>query len=267
METGRPAPVAAFAACRTIPLSTCLAQNGIASAKAIGGLDTTGERGVGTMREKLSLRLTVGVLLACLLASCATAGSMPPAATPPPPAGLATSVEATPHPVPLPLSQPGPYRVGQCEFTKHDASREGREVGVRVWYPALWPEGTSGKRAVRDADPDRSGAPYPLILSSAKMGSTLALDLVTHGFVWAGVTRIDTWDLYDAELIEQPLDILFALDQVASDPPDELKGMIDAEHCGAIGYSFDGYNALAMSGARVTPEFYRAQCADADATA
>jgi predicted dienelactone hydrolase len=43
--------------------------------------------------------------------------------------------------------------------------------------------------------------------------------------------------------------------------------MIDAEHAGAIGYSFDGYNALALSGARVDPAFYRAQCANADATA
>jgi predicted dienelactone hydrolase len=30
-----------------------------------------------------------------------------------------------------------------------------------------------------------------------------------------------------------------------------------------MGYSFDGYNALAMSGARVDPEFYLAQCANA----
>jgi predicted dienelactone hydrolase len=99
------------------------------------------------------------------------------------------------------------------------------------------------------------------------MGSTLALDVITHGFVWAGVTRIDTWDEYTAELIEQPLDILFALDRVGANPPQELEGMIDAQRCGVIGYSFDGYNALALSGARVDPEFYRAQCAAANATA
>jgi predicted dienelactone hydrolase len=38
--------------------------------------------------------------------------------------------------------------------------------------------------------------------------------------------------------------------------------MIDAEHAGVMGYSFDGYNALAMSGARVDPEFYLSQCAN-----
>jgi predicted dienelactone hydrolase len=31
-----------------------------------------------------------------------------------------------------------------------------------------------------------------------------------------------------------------------------------------LGYSFDGYNSLAMSGARVDPEFYLAQCEQAD---
>ena len=71
----------------------------------------------------------------------------------------------------------------------------------------------------------------------------------------------------DAELIDQPLDILFALDQVASNPPEGLEGMIDAEHAGAIGYSFGGYNTLALSGARIDPVYYLAQCAKADATA
>ncbi|MHB1318431.1 MAG: alpha/beta hydrolase family protein, partial [Anaerolineae bacterium] len=34
----------------------------------------------------------------------------------------------------------------------------------------------------------------------------------------------------------------------------------------AIGYSFDGYNALAMSGARIDPAYYLAQCPDPDPT-
>ena len=42
--------------------------------------------------------------------------------------------------------------------------------------------------------------------------------------------------------------------------------MIDAERAGAIGYSFDGFNTLAMSGARVDPEHYLAQCRTPDAT-
>jgi predicted dienelactone hydrolase len=61
-------------------------------------------------------------------------------------------------------------------------------------------------------------------------------------------------------MFEQPGDILFSLDQAASNPPEGLEGMIDAEHTGAIGYSFDGYNTLAMSDARIDPELYLAQC-------
>jgi len=179
---------------------------------------------------------------------------------------VAVGGEAAQEPVPFPLSEPGPYYVGVREFSSQDASRDDREVGVRVWYPAVGPEGTTGKRVISLADPDRSGAPYPLIVSSAKMGSDLAPYVVTHGFVWAGVTRIDTYARMCKEMIDQPLDILFALDQVASNPPQELEGMIDADHAGAIGYSFDGYNALALSGARIDPTHYLAQCPNPDAT-
>jgi len=180
-----------------------------------------------------------------------------------------TMPQATQEPASFLLSEPGPYYVGKRTFDFEDASRDNRPIGIRVWYPALPCEGSTGSKLVagEKRDPDHSGAPYPLIVSSAKVGSFLAPYLVTHGFVWAGVTRIDTYDLYNAKMIEQPLDILFALDQVASNPPQELEGMIDAEQAGAIGYSFDGYNALVLGGARIDPEFYLAQCASADATA
>jgi predicted dienelactone hydrolase len=212
-------------------------------------------------------RFALVVLVAGLLLSCATPTTVPPAATMPQVPEASAGATGTPEPAILPLSEPGPYRVGVREFSAQDTSRDGREVGIRVWYPALWPEGETNKRTIPKADPDLSGAPYPLILSSAKVGAILAPYLVTHGFVWAGVTRIDTYELWNAEMIEQPLDILFALDQVASDPPKELEGMIDAEHAGALGYSFDGTNALVLGGTRIDPEFYLAQCASADATA
>jgi hypothetical protein len=111
-----------------------------------------------------------------------------------------------------------------------------------------------------------SGAPYPLILSSTKMAMTFAPYLVSHGFAWASVDGIKTYDRMNEEMYSQPLDILFALDQVASHPLEGLEGLIDAEHAGAIGYSFDGYNTLALSGARIDPEYYLAQCPRPDAT-
>jgi predicted dienelactone hydrolase len=215
---------------------------------------------------KQLIRFTFGVLFACMLVSCAPPTAVPPTATVPQATeetNDATGTDETPR---LPLSDPGPYRVGVREFSSQDTTRDGREVGVKVWYPAVWPEGTSGRRALPEADPDCSGAPYSLIVSSAKVGSIFAPYVVTHGFVWAGVTRIDTYARMNEQVFDQPLDILFALDQVASNPPEGLEGMIDAEHAGAIGYSFDGYNALALSGARIDPAHYLAQCPNPDAT-
>jgi predicted dienelactone hydrolase len=135
-----------------------------------------------------------------------------------------------------------------------------------VWYPAVGPTDPTSTGAISDAEPDRSGEPYPLILSSTKVAKILALYLVSHGFTWASVDRIDTYMALYVGAIDQPLDILFALDQVAANPPEGLEGMIDAENAGTIGYSFDGFNSLAMSGAQIDPEYYLAQCPIPDAT-
>ncbi len=174
----------------------------------------------------------------------------------------------TKEPVSFPLLEPGPYYVGKLTLNFEDPSRENRSVGVRVWYPALVAEGWTGPKSVafENREPDLSGGPYPLIISSAVMGGDLAPYLVTHGFVWAGVTEIDTYAHMNFEMINQPLDILFALEQMASNPPEILAEMMDTEQVGAIGYSFDGYNTLAMSGARIDPQHYLAQCSTPDAT-
>ena len=182
--------------------------------------------------------------------------------------------EATP--ADFPLSAPGPYQVGVRPLATTDPTRGNRPVDVLVWYPAVRPAddpGTSqvapdriGRLPAPGADPDPSGAPYPLILSSTKVAGRFAPLLVTHGFVWASVDNIDAYDPMNDEMIDQPLDILFTLDQVAANPPEGLQGLIDTDRAGAIGYSFDGYNALALSGARVDPEYYRAQCPTPDDT-
>jgi predicted dienelactone hydrolase len=67
----------------------------------------------------------------------------------------------------------------------------------------------------------------------------------------------DTWDLQTTDL---PLDFLFTLDQIASNPPIGLEGVIDATHTGVTGYSFGGQNALALSGARIDPVYYLSYC-------
>jgi predicted dienelactone hydrolase len=53
---------------------------------------------------------------------------------------------------------------------------------------------------------------------------------------------------------------------MAEDPPEGFEKMIDAEHAGTIGYSFDGTNSFSLSGARVDPQYYLSQCPEPDET-
>lgn len=193
-------------------------------------------------------------IVSCLLAACS------PSIT------ETSQVTETHEPTPLPLSEPGPYGVGLRKFTVTDPARNNREVTISLWYPAVQPAESTSSKYIFDADPDPKEAPYPLILSSTKVAIIFAPYLVTHGFTWASVDKIESYPKMNEMMIDQPLDILFALNQVATNPPDGLEGMIDAEHTGAIGYSFDGYNTLAFSGARIDPEYYLAQCPTPDAT-
>lgn len=165
---------------------------------------------------------------------------------------------------PYSLAKPGPYHVGYRRMGTVDSSRNGRKVDITLWYPARKPSGSDSSQPAYLAEPDPRDAPYPLILSSTKVANVLAPLVVTHGFTWASVDRIDFWMEYNDEKVLQPQDLLFALDQAAAHPPEELAGMIDSDHAGTLGYSFDGYNSLAMSGARIDPAFYLAQCADPD---
>lgn len=167
------------------------------------------------------------------------------------------------EPYSLPLSDPGPYSIGKRGYRFEDGSRNNRQVSLSVWYPAINSQDFSGVAEI-NAEPDITGAPYALILSSAKVAGIFAPHLVTHGFVVVGIRDIDTWEVWDLGLIDQPLDILFALDQISSTPLDGLEGLIDVNRAGAIGYSFDGYNALALSGARVDPEFFLSRCSNAE---
>jgi predicted dienelactone hydrolase len=199
----------------------------------------------------------VGILI-CLLAACSPSITETSQVT-------QTVAVDTHEPAPLPLSEPGPYGVGMRKYSFTDAARNDREVTISVWYPAVLPASSTSRGFVLNADPDPREAPYPLILSSTKAAIIFAPYLVSHGFTWASVDKLETWPKMDATMIDQPLDLLFALNQVASNPPDGLEGMIDAEHAGATGYSFDGYNTLALSGARIDPEYYLAQCPTPDA--
>lgn len=159
-----------------------------------------------------------------------------------------------------PLSGQGPYHVGVRSYTFMDPTRNNRQVKISVFFPAL------AQESWRDASPDLRNAPYPLILSSSLYAGYHVKHVVSYGFVWVGIDNISTYFKMNEEMINQPLDILFALNQVASGQLEGLNGMIDSEHAGVTGYSFDGYNTLALSGARIDPEYYQSQCPNPDAT-
>ena len=177
---------------------------------------------------------------------------------------VATTPQVAEQSIPLILSEPGPYHLGiRRNYAFTDTDREGREVSITIIYPAVIPQDSPPASLVSDATADLSGAPYPLILSSSKAAFTFAPYLVSHGFVWIGINKIDTYMPWNENLIAQPLDIVFALDQAASHPLEGLDGMINFEQAGAMGYSFDGTNSLTLGGARVDPEFYLEQCTKA----
>ncbi len=75
-----------------------------------------------------------------------------------------------------------------------------------------------------------------------------------------GIRNLDYYEPWDQNLVDQPRDYLFVLNQIGSAAPAGLEGMVDAGRSGVMGYSFDGYNSLALSGARIDPAFYLEQC-------
>jgi predicted dienelactone hydrolase len=188
----------------------------------------------------------------------------PPQITDSPKQHTATSPPQIKEPVSFPLSEPGAYLAGYRSYTVVDESRNNREIKLLIWYPALKQVDANGRPVVRDAPPDVSVGPYPVIVSSYKLGNHgFGPHMASHGFVIIGVRNQDAESHWGAWLINFPLEQAAALDRVVENPPEGFEGMFDTERAGAMGYSFGGYNALALGGARVDPEYYLSQCAAA----
>ena len=167
---------------------------------------------------------------------------------------------------PYPLAEPGKYNFGtRIGYEFVDPSRGDRPVKLTVWYPAELPKDAPPSDYNYDAPPDLSGAPYPIILSSSKVGSLFGPHLASHGFVYIGVNGHDSAQFGGPWLVDYPLDILFALNQAGSQPLSGLEGMTNASRAGAMGYSFDSFTSLALGGARLDPDFNLQQCEQAAA--
>jgi len=212
------------------------------------------------MNSPKSLQKLIGVLFTIVfLAGCGA-----PAATP----GIAPLSDATATIVQtsFPLSEPGPYFAGNMVYSIVDESRDGREIRLSIWYPAMKQLDAQGNVISRDSLPDLGGAPYPLVLTGTNSGYFLFKShLATYGFVMVivnspGFSYTAPWN---NSVIDAPLDFLFVLDWLTSNPPEILENVLDTNRVGVAGYSSDGLFSLALGGARVDPEYYLSQCAQA----
>ncbi len=162
----------------------------------------------------------------------------------------------------FPLAEPGPYFIGYQEYTIVDQSRNGREIEIAIWYPA---KEETDALSMRDAPAYKGEVPYPLILTGYATGSELIEEhLATHGFVMLEVGFPDEYANWDIGILDHSRDMLFALDQVTSNPPEGLEDVIDTDTVGVTGYSWEALYSLMVGGARVDPDFYSTQCASAE---
>jgi len=171
------------------------------------------------------------------------------------------SSQSTQSPASFLLSEPGPYFAANREFTLIDDSRNGREIDLLIWYPAIKQTGADGRPIVRDAGPDTSNAPYPVILTEENSGRYIFLShLATHGFVLVVVKSPSSDPAIEGNGFRLVRDFLFSLSQISTNPPEGLENLMDTDRVGVTGYSYGGDISLTISGARVDPEFYLSQC-------
>ncbi len=181
------------------------------------------------------------------------------------------------------LSNPGQLDISKFKAGQPMPTYE-RPLTVEVWYPAQLAAGQAaagqykvlardGKmevvlngRAVRDAQPDSTAGPYPLLIVSHGypgnrfLLSHLAENLASKGFVIASIDHTDSTyndqTAFGSTLLNRSLDQLFVLNQMArlntNDPSGTLKGMVNAGNTGLIGYSMGAYGAVNTIGGGVT---------------
>ncbi len=178
-----------------------------------------------------------------------------------------------------PYALHGPYWVGVQEF---DAQTDSHSTTVTVWYPAQNPTGMPEQvtyhqyaaiaystidwqgKALRDALPDTSGGPYPLLIFAHGMNlgrftsAYLTEHLTSYGFVVIAIDYADSLRTAHSvdltlSLVTRPHDLSWQIDYAeklnASDGI--LSGMIDTGKTAVIGHSMGGYSALMTAGGQL----------------
>jgi pimeloyl-ACP methyl ester carboxylesterase len=158
-----------------------------------------------------------------------------------------------------------------------------RTLTVDVWYPAVVPDGaeemttyagTLGRadqgtarpyefsgRALRDAEANREGAAYPLVVvshgypGSRYMMTYLTENLASKGYVVVAIDHTESTyadvAAFGSTLLNRATDQIFVIDEMARLSADDefFTGLLDASNTALIGYSMGGYGALNVIGA------------------
>ncbi len=150
-----------------------------------------------------------------------------------------------------------------------------RELTVEIWYPALLANGqqaggeyraitrnpeitaTLRGRAVRDAAPVSTDAPFPLVIIShgypgnRYLLSHLGENLASKGYVVVSIDHRDSTyedqQAFTSTLYNRPLDQRFVLESIAglaADSSSFLNDLVNAENTGVVGYSMGGYGLV-----------------------
>ncbi len=158
-------------------------------------------------------------------------------------------------------NEPGPLEVETVLYEWTDATRN-RQVPVKIYFPKT------------------GQGPYPVIIFSHGLGGSrdgyeyLGRYWASYGYVSVHVQHLGSDEAVwkgeaqplksmaaaaadPANAVNRPLDIRFAIDQMAKLAKDEapLKGRLDMDRVGMAGHSFGAYTTLAVSGeVFVTPQ-------------
>lgn len=191
------------------------------------------------------------------------------------------------------LRNPGQPDILRFDKASGKAPLYDRPLTVEVWYPATLPAGAKEQtvyqmkmpgaasskdasakpqnlslpgKALRDAPP-AAGHAYPLVVvshgypGSRYFLSYLSENLASKGYVVAAIDHTDSVfgeeRAFPSTLLNRANDQLFTVGAVldlAATPGHFLKGIVDPEHVGIIGYSMGGYGALASAGAGYSPK-------------
>jgi predicted dienelactone hydrolase len=183
----------------------------------------------------------------------------------------------------LPYALRGTYAVGVMDVTLQEGDYP---LDVTIWYPAQNPENAeeiatysvSGLeftgQALRDALPDTSQAPYPVIYYSHGLGGTrlestyYTEHLASWGFVVIATDHKGSafFNITSADDVVQsfgyrPLEIMRLIQYSETlNATDTFQNVLDMQRLAVTGFSFGGYTALTTSGASLNSEALATSC-------